>query len=87
MCHFSLMGAKVVKSWQLAVISCQFLGDVLGACIIIGFQFYNLTYPPKINNEENSDDSKMKFLDKMNNNDSQRTSEKYIINRISVDSN
>ncbi len=30
MCHFSLMGAKVVKSWQLAVISCQFLGDVLG---------------------------------------------------------
>ena len=64
-----------------------FLGDVLGACMIIGFQFYNLTYPPKINNEENSDDSKMKFLDKMNNNDSQRTSEKYIINRISVDSN
>ena len=43
-----------------------FLGDVLGACMIIAFQFYNLTYPPYLNKEINEDDNKNNFFNKIN---------------------
>ena len=62
-----------------------FYGDVLGACMIIGFQFYNLNYPPEINKEIN-EESKNNFLEKMNDNYNERTSEDLVINRISIDS-
>ena len=62
-----------------------FFGDVLGACLIIGFQFYNLTYPPNIN-KEIDDESKINFLDKMDSNNNERISEDIIINRISINS-
>ena len=61
-----------------------FLGDVLGAGIIIGFQFYNLSYPPDIKNENIMANDKIDFLQKIN--DNERISDEYVINRISVDS-
>ena len=64
-----------------------FFGDVLGAFIIIGFQFYNLSYPPKFNKEISIDDNKKIFLDKMEENNNERISDDFIINRISLDSN
>ena len=65
-----------------------FFNDILGASIIIGFNFYNLYFPP--GNNEFKD--KNKFLLEMdNNNNSGRNSgisdNNIIINRISVDSN
>ena len=47
-----------------------FFSDILGASIIIGFQFYNLMYPPKRDNKNENDKNLMKgkFLDKMGNN-------------------
>ena len=57
-----------------------FFSDILGASFIIGFQFYNLMYPPKRNNINEKDHLiKEKFL-----NDNEKDSENYIINRISV---
>ena len=63
-----------------------FLGDVLGACMIIAFQFYNLTYPPYLNKEINEDDNKNNFLNKINENNNERISDEYVINRISIES-
>ena len=62
-----------------------FFGDVLGACLIIGFQFYNLSFPPEINKEIN-DERKNNFLEKMKENNNERISDNYVINRISIDS-
>ena len=63
-----------------------FLGDVLGACMIISLQFYNLTYPPYLNKEINEDDNKNNFLNKINENNNERISDEYVINRISIES-
>ena len=63
-----------------------FFLDILG---IIGFQFYNLMYPPKRNNtnENNKNLIKEKFLDKMGNDYTKRKSDFVIITMISIDSN
>ena len=62
-----------------------FFTDILGACFIIGFQFYNLTYPPKRNNVEDNNINKEKILNNFDKNN--RNSDNYVINRISIDSN
>ena len=62
-----------------------FVGDVLGACLIIGFNFYNLSYPPDVK-KTLDEGSKNNFLEKMKENNNERISENYIINRISIDS-
>ena len=79
----------VVFTFFLSVIILReplFFTDILGATLIIGFQFYNLTYPPKRNNSNENDFlNKEIFLMKMKEND--RNSDFYKIDRISVDSN
>ena len=60
-----------------------FFTDILGAVLIIGFQFLNLTFPPGRTNINNND-TKEKFLEEMNN--SERISNQIVINRISLDS-
>ena len=64
-----------------------FFSDILGACIIIGFQFYNLMYPPKRNTGDEKDNIliKDKFLNELDKNN--RHSNKLVINRISIGSN
>ena len=62
-----------------------FFTDILGACFIIGFQFYNLTYPPKRNNVEDNNINKEKILNNFDKNN--RNSDNFVINRISIDSN
>ena len=78
----------VVFTFILSVVILReplFFTDVFGACIIIGFQFYNLTYPPKVKKENNeNEDYKNKFLEKMN--DNERNSSIHIFNRISIES-
>jgi drug/metabolite transporter (DMT)-like permease len=61
-----------------------FFTDIVGASLIIGFQFYNLTYPPKRNNLNETNINKEKTLNDFDKNN--RISDTYIINRISVDS-
>ncbi len=61
-----------------------FFTDILGTSFIIGFQFYNLTYPPKRNNVDVTDINKEKVIKDFDKNN--RNSDTYIINRISVDS-
>ena len=61
-----------------------FFNDILGAIIIIGFNFYNIYFPPSNETKDNKIDDKNKFLMEMNNNE--RISDNSIINRISVDS-
>jgi len=62
-----------------------FFTDILGAGIIIGFQFYNLMYPPKRNNlNVNGNSNKEKFLNELDKEN--RNSDIYVINRISVGS-
>ena len=74
-----------------------FFNDVLGASIIIGFNFFNLYFPPGNNFNDNNINDKNKFLLDMddNNNNKERISgikdlnnndNNFIINRISVDS-
>lgn len=86
----------VVFTFILSVIILEepiFFTDIVGACLIIGFQFYNLTYPPK-KGEENENNIKNKFIEKMNDNDNdnntnidnERHSSITIINRISLES-
>ena len=78
----------VVFTFILSVVILReplFFTDVFGACIIIGFQFYNLTYPPKVKKGNNeNEDYKNKFLEKMN--DNERNSSIHIFNRISIES-
>ena len=62
-----------------------FFTDILGACIIIGFQFYNLTFPPKRNNVEENNINKEKILKNFDKNN--RNSDNFVINRISIESN
>ena len=61
-----------------------FFTDILGTSFIIGFQFYNLIYPPKRNNVDVTDINKEKVIKDFDKNN--RNSDTYIINRISVDS-
>ena len=86
----------VVFTFILSVIILEepiFFTDIVGACLIIGFQFYNLTYPPK-KGEEHENNYKNKFIEKMNDNDNdnntnidnERHSSITIINRISLES-
>ena len=39
-----------------------FFTDILGAILIIGFQFYNVTYPPERNEDKNNINYKEEFL-------------------------
>ena len=64
-----------------------FFSDIFGACIIIGFQFYNLMYPPKRITGDEKDNKlvKEKFLNELDKNNSDKDFK--VINRISIDSN
>ena len=65
-----------------------FFNDVLGASIIIGFNFYNLYFPPGNVPQEKNLDDKNKFLMDLNDNNEtiSGVNDNFIINRISVDS-
>ena len=63
-----------------------FIGDVFGACMIIAFQFYNLSYPPTDINKEINENDKINFFEKINENNNERISDDLVINRISIDS-
>ena len=59
-----------------------FFTDIIGALLIIGFQFLNITFPPGRTNISN--DTKENFLENLIN--SERISNQIEINRISYDS-
>ena len=74
----------VVYTFLLSVIvlnEALFFTDVLGAALIIGFQFYNLVVTPQ--KEANNENIREKFLEEINKNDK---SDINIIKRISIDS-
>ena len=64
-----------------------FFSDILGACIIIGYQFYNLMYPPKRNIGDGEDKNlkKENFLNKLDTKN--KDDDIFVVNRISIDSN
>ena len=59
-----------------------FFTDIIGAVLIVGFQFLNITFPPGRKNLNNND--KDNFLNNLN--DSERESASIEINRISYES-
>ena len=72
----------VVFTFLLSIIVLReplFFTDVLGAVLIIGFQFYNVTYPVGKNENNNNVNYKEKFLDGIKNDNNNNSNEDEIV--------